>query len=524
MMLRLSRTALWLLAIASTGAYMFFAPRHVGAVTELDYIEGVVMDHIVRLAHGQPMYAAPSLNFVALAYMPGFMFASSLLARIFGPALWEPRLISFLATVVIGTLVGMIVYRETRQITLTAGAVGIYFMGFGSAGGGHYIVARPDSMMLALALGGLATLRYTKGAAGAVVAALLLTLGFFTKQHAIWFGAAVLPWLWLDDRKRLMPFALTWIVGCAGVYALLSAWLGPWFSFYTFDVPSHWSHLSLLRIQRYLGPGVLGMLGPLSVVTIASLAIPGPRIWRGPAGLWAWVGLGALGTGLLATFDPSAWHHVFIPTTLALAILGPMSYQRLVTALGNADAAATRRAYAIAFALLASQFIPLVYGIHLQLPHAGARETRDAFLEKLKSIPGPVLVVDHGFYSERAGKPMGLQIIAISDLERAYGNRLYRSDPHYFDRLFDPLRRGPGRPALLTDDPLETEGSRWASIAPAYRLADTLGTTFAAIGGLHGHRGYPSYFYVPVDPPAGGEAAAAPAGGASSSTPAGASH
>jgi hypothetical protein len=486
------------LSAAAAATYLVLAVIQLRAPAELDYIEGVMMDHVSRLAHGQPIYVAPSLSFVALAYMPGIAWASSWLARVFGPALWEPRLILFGATLALAALIGFIVRRETRSAVYAIAATGLYLMGFGLAGGGHYIVSRPDSLMLLTVFAGLALLRFTDGALGAFAAGLLLALAFFIKQHATWFGAAALIHLAFNQRHRLPAYALAWIGGCVGGFVWLSHLLGPWFSYYVWDVPAHWSELSPLRIQHYIGLGLFGMLGPLTVASLLTLAQPF-RPWRGPAALWTWAALGAIGTGLMATLDPSAWHHVFMPSMVALSVLGPISCWRLVTQLSSPEPRTAPRAHGIAFLLLSLQFIPLIYGIHLELPHRGAVEARDRFLAWLHEQPGPVIVVDHGFYSARAGKPATLQIIAIGDLERSHHNRLVRRDPHALERLFDPLRAGPNRPVLVTDSPLAKEGPLWASLAPAYRLADTLGSWTAALGGLHGHTGAPQYVYVPVE-------------------------
>jgi len=486
------------LSCAAAAAFVVLGVIQIGAPAELDYIEGVMMDHISRLAHGQPIYVAPSLSFVALAYMPGIAWTSSWIARICGPAFWEPRLISFLATLALAALIGITVRRETGSRTYGIAGAGLYLMGFGVAGGGHYVVSRPDSLMLCLAFGGLVTLRFTEGKLNAAGAALLLTLAFFTKQHAMWFGAAAFTHLAFNQRDRLPAFALAWVLGCGGGFWLLSRALGPWFSYYVWDVPAHWSELSPLRIQRYLGPGLFGMLGPLTVTSLLSLALP-VRPWRGPSGIWAWAGLGAIGTGLLATLDPSAWHHVFIPSMVALSILGPISCDRLVQKLTVVERQYAERARGVVCLLLSFQFIPLIYGIHLELPHRGAKPARDAFLNRLHALPGDVIVVDHGFYSARAGKSASLQIIAMGDLERSHGNRLVKHDPHALERIFDPLRDGPDRPALITDDYLAQEGPLWAALEPAYRLSDSLGDRTAPLGGLHGHTGAPRYLYMPAE-------------------------
>jgi 4-amino-4-deoxy-L-arabinose transferase-like glycosyltransferase len=502
MIARAMRVSVVAVSAAASAIFLFLAWRHLHYPAEMDYIEGVMMDHVVRLAHSRPIYVAPSLDFVALAYMPLFTTVVSLLARVFGPELWEPRFISLLGTLGIVTLAVIIVRRESRSWTLAIAAGGLYLMGYGAAGGGHYDASRPDSMMLFLSLAGLATLRFTTGVRGAMWAALLLTLAFFTKQHAAWFGIAALLHLRWNDRDRFVPFALALVAGCVGGYFLLALVLGPWFMFYTWDVPSHWSHFSKLRIEHYLGGGLLGMLGPLTVPTLLTLALPEPP-WRGRSGIWMWAGLGAFGTGMLATFDPSAWRHVFMPSMVVLSILGPISLGRLIDQLAPPESEWRKRAEGLVCLVLVLQIVPLIYAIHSELPHPHAAAARADFIERLRAMPGRVIVVEHGFYATLAGKDPSLQVIAIGDLERALGNQMLRKDPLVYEKMFLPLRRGPGRPALITDEPLEEVGPLWASIAPGYRLADSLGAMTDPLRAFHGHIGAPQYVYLPREDDSG---------------------
>jgi hypothetical protein len=514
-MRRLTTGLLWGLSAAATGLYLLLAKGHLRYAGEMDYIEGVMMDHVTRVLHGQPLYVKPSVDFITLAYMPGWTVVAAAFAKVLGPGFFAGRLVSFLSSLAIGALVLSILERETRSWTIAIAGAGLYYMGYGNAGGGHYDVARPDSLMLALSLGALFLLRFRDGTLATVAAALLLVAAFFTKQHAVWFGIAMLVHLALNERARLLPFALTWIAGCAGGYALLAAWLGPWFVFYTWNLPAHWSHVAPIRIERYIGGGLLGMLGGLTVPALLSLMLPEPP-WRGRSGLWAWLGAAACGTGLLATLDPSAWKHVFIPSMMAMSVLGPLSIWRLAHALGESSTATRDRALAAGCALLALQFVPLIYNVHVERPHPHAAQARAELLDFLRSTPGRVIVVEHGYYTTLAGKGAALQQIAIGDLERSRGDAQLRRDPHYLDRLFDPLRRGPGRPTLVTDEALTDLDPLWASLAPGYRMTRDLGAMTAPLSTFGGHAFSPRYVWTPVEPPAdsagspGARAGAAP--------------
>jgi len=493
------KSALWAVSLGAIAAFVYLGFRRLFHPLELDYIEGVMMDHVVRLSQGKPIYVEPGLRFITLAYMPGFATASSLLARMFGPAFWEPRLVSLAAMTLNALLVAQILWLETRDRTLAVAGAGLLLAAYGVTGG-HFDVGRPDSMMLCLSLSGLMTLRFTKGVQGAVVAAILLTLAFFTKQHAVWFVIAALVHLLLNDRMRFWPFAIVVVLGCAGGYALLTAWLGPWFPFFTWDIPSHWSHVDKVRILNYIGKGVFGTFGILSGGALLGLALP-DRPHRGPSALWWWAGLGAFCTGMMATLDPDAFRHVMNPTVVMLAVLGPLSLSFIVNHVGSWPGEARERRSTLLYVLLLVQFLPLAYSLRDQLPAPRAREAYQALRERIQSYPGPVMMLYHGYYGSTVGKGTWLQQITVDDIVRSHGNRLLRDDPGFLDRMFQPLIDGPDRPVIITDVELDKSGTEsriwWRKIAPHYRRVEDLGWYSNNLNPVNGNHWTPQYVYVP---------------------------
>ena len=493
------RTVRLALALVSIGSMLVFAKLVAGRLfypLELDCIEGVMMDHVARLAHGQPIFVAPTLHFVPLAYMPLLAFLASLLARVFGPAFWEPRLVSVISVVALSSIIARAVWLDTRKALLALAAPAIYLFSMGLTGNCHD-VGRPDSLMLALAFGGLLMLRQTTGRSGAIAAALLLATAFFAKQHAMWFafaGGAHLLW---NDRRRFLPFALTLLVAAGGTYAVLTAWLGRWFPFFTWEVPHDWSEVSQARILHYIGAGLLGSLAMLTLPAILAYFL-NRRIARDASGVWVFAALAAIGTGLMATLDPSAYLHVLMPTVVAFSILGPIALDALggqLAAGGRAGAARTLPA-----AMLLLQFVPLVYPIKTQRPHPHGPSAHAEFVARVSALPGGVLMPYHGFYTSEAGKGTSLHIIPLDDIVRAHRNWLLKKDPLFLARMMAPLATGPGRPAIVTDVPLEKSGALWAAIAPGYRLADSLDTSLhEALVPITGNRFSPALIYVPVD-------------------------
>jgi hypothetical protein len=498
----LLRLILWSMAAGSTLMFLTLASRRLFYPLELDCIEGVMMDHVVRLSQGQPIYVQPSLSFIPLAYMPTYPAVVSLLARVFGPDFWEGRLISVLAVAGTVALMIKIVRSETESWTLAAAAGAIYLMGFGLTGS-CFDVARPDSLMLFFALAGLAMLRFSTGQSGAVGAALFLALAFFTKQHAAWFVLAALLHLLVNERHRVLVFLLWSAVFVGGGFTVLSYWLGPWFSFYVLDVPAHWSHLSGPRILTYLGERLMGTLGVLAGAAVLSLALQ-VRPWRGRDGLWVWVGLAGIGSGLLATLDPEAYRHVLMPTLLAFSILGPISLHRIATEMTASRTTQLKPTLGVMFGVLALQFLPLVYPMSSHFPRPHAAEARAQFVERLKNRPGTVLVPYHGFYSWCAGKGTSLHIIPLDDLLRAPGNRIDRYDAGFLDRVFEPLRHGENRPAIVTDVMLPSSGRLWHDVDSTYTLSGQLGWLTETLRPVTGNRFTPTFVYVPKTAHAGG--------------------
>ncbi|HTO91661.1 MAG TPA: hypothetical protein VMJ70_11080 [Candidatus Sulfotelmatobacter sp.] len=471
---------------------------------ELGNVEGMLMDSIVRLAHGQPLFGPPVLDFIPLAYMPGFFIVVAPLVKIFGPFLWVPRLVSVIETLVLAAAIARYVWLDTRSLVLAIAGAGIMIGGFGFAAGCYDLVG-PNAQFMMFAIAGMLALRETRGAAGAILAGVLIGASFLSKQHGLLFGLMALPYLLFFDRRRLVPFAVALAAAAGGGYALMTLWFGKWFPFYTYDVPSHWSTLSFVRIQNYIGKDVFGTWGVCSVPAVLAI-VPA---WRegDRRVLLAWSAWGGgLAAGLLATLDPYAYRHTLMPVVVSLALLAPIAAQRILRAAfagGTSASATTERAVtAIAALLLVLQYPAVAYSARRYLPPPHAEETRAAFYARLKAIPGPVLMPYHGFYTWEALGKTSFHLLALDDIVRAHGNRLLRTDPQLLDRMFDGLRHGPNRPWLVLDLPLERTGDvslpMWQSLAPHYRLVDSLGVITEGLRPVAGLRDAPSLIYQPI--------------------------
>lgn len=496
---RLLRLLAAVLSVYAIGAYVWLALQRCVYPVEVDFIEGVMLDHVVRAANGLPIYVEPSLHYIPLAYMPLFTAVSGLVMRLGVEGFLAMRSVSLVSSILLMAVMAFIVVRETGRPVFALSAAGIYAISFGLTGA-CYDVGRPDSLMLLLTFAGLATLRFTRGTAGAIAAAAVLTLGFFTKQHSLLFSFGALAYLFFHQRQRLVPFAAAIVTGCAGGYALLMLLLGPWFRVFTWSIPAGWSQFNAQRVEHYLGRGLFGALSCSTVPTLLSLAAPESEGTSGRL-LWYWTGLAAVGTGLLATLDKSAYLHVFTPTVVALGVLGPLALDRL---LRHFESQRPVRAFsgAMTVAILAGQFVPLIYGLPAHRPRPHAAEAHQALVERLKTFPHGAIVPYHSWYGREAGGKGSLQFIALDDIERSRNNDILRRDPKFLERMFAPLASGPNRPAIVTDVPLYHTGPLWRGIEHGYQLADSFPSEFSeALRPLTGNQHTITYLYLPIEPP-----------------------
>ena len=104
--------------------------------------------------------------------------------------------------------------------------------------------------------------------------------------------------------------------------------LGPWFNFCAWDGPVATLHFSLKGLLHYVCDHLLGKLGVSTLAAVLSFALP-TRPWRGKSGLWMSFGIASLAAGLLATQNATFGPHDLIPGIIALAMLGPISIQRV---------------------------------------------------------------------------------------------------------------------------------------------------------------------------------------------------
>src|SRR6185295_3609273 len=123
-----------------------------------------LLDLAVRLARHVPLYDGPPAV-VGPALMPGFALAAAIPVDLLGPQILWLRLLSLGSVCALAWIAMAVVFEETENRTVALASGSLMLAGY-SLVIGNPAAARPEPLMLLLALGGGLALRSLPGAAG----------------------------------------------------------------------------------------------------------------------------------------------------------------------------------------------------------------------------------------------------------------------------------------------------------------------------------------------------------------------
>jgi len=436
--MRFARALLLLVSAAALLNLAFAFARRVVYPYDLEWMEGGMLCHALRLVQGQPIYAEPSARFVSFAYAPLYPIVLRLLAPVTGVGYLPARAVSVAAFASALVVAYAFVRRGGGSRAAALGTAALPAAAFAPTGA-WYDLARVDSLFLGLAAAAVAVGWWKRNVtAGPVISAVLMTAAFFAKQTALPFAAA-LGLALLLVRPRAAALYATTLVLSGG---LLLAWAhlasGGWFWTYTFGL--HRRHpfdvvdaalVTPARLVLLLGPGLA-----LLAAALVRARTPGLLYASGMALT------GSLASALGAGTEWS-YHNALIPGVYFVALaVGTAAaametrrpvLTRLLLAATIAGAPGGLVAVAARVAPRAGLALPLGYDLRGFLPSSADRVRGDALVARLAAVPGDVFVPDHSFYPHLAGKPTRLHAMNLADLEGA-GLRVPRD-------LVDEVRR-----------------------------------------------------------------------------------
>jgi hypothetical protein len=468
-----------LVAVFAAGSFAWMAAQRLVYPYDIEWMEGSMLHHALRIASGQQIYAPPSIDFIPHLYTPLYPMVVAALGKLFGGVSYLiGRAVSLGSFVLSLGIAVYFAYREGRSLTASLAAMAIPIAAFADAGG-FYDLARCDSLQLFLTTAGAALAFYgrdnEKKMAGA---ALLLVAAFFAKQTAAPFivciGLASLAMGW-QKRPVWVGAATGAVAGVICLYAQNRASDG-WFWTYIFRL--HQSHSFFTRRAFVETPiKLLTLLGPaILLVPWAMLSQTGKRGTAEPdtgVRYLAWLGLGGFFTACLAFGTQWAHSNAFIPglffPALAIAAAAGRLLDRPSAPRAQTSSQKHGRAFrhGLVFLLLLSSLVPRVRGMHpaAHVPTAADRQAGDEVIARLRSAPGEVLIPFHPFYAHLAGKRVFLHRMGVWDVRGTVAGPVRGLAVAFAQQRFS---------RIIFDAKVEATWADWPDVLQYYRVVERI--------------------------------------------------
>ena len=426
-------------ALVPIGVYIWIAAHRLDFPYELDWMEGGAVELVGRVVHGQSLYTSPTLAYVSYTYPPLYTWVSAALAEITGLGFLPLRLVSFGSSLIAIWTLWRWVFTATGDRIAGAVGAGLFAACYGLTGW-WFDVGRLDSMYVALALLALWLGRGARGVRAGMGVGALAFLAFFTKQTALVVVVPALVWLALARPRAGLTALAVLGAAVAGSTLLMDALTNGWYRYYVVDElagqawqPREWGAFWRVDLYRHLRPLVWLLAVALAVSAVGAWhsrgelrdrlrgelrlrrSLPRPRGDRLSFGYELAAAAGLVLAAWFSRLHTGGYVNVLMPAYAGCALLGGLAFARL-RALAPA-------ATLLAVALVLLQLIGLMTLPNHALPAGAERRAGNELISRLRSLPGPVLVLDHPWYGTLAGKGSFAQSDAITEVLRSAAPR-----------------------------------------------------------------------------------------------------
>jgi hypothetical protein len=417
-------------ALAWLAAFTILVGSRAAYPYELEWIEGANLDEILWIADGHAPFGPPRLQLIPLLYTPLYFVASAALVKALGAGFFAPRLLSILASVGCFALLFRIVRQETGKAAAGTVAAGLYAGTF-FLSGKWMDLAKVDSLFLFLVLSAFAVGRRACGddacsARRLMASGVLWATAFFAKQLTLAIAVVFMPFSLVATRGRSwLQWSTALAAGTLAFWALEHTSEG-WFSFFAMSTftkhsfhPERWEFWKLL--WRGLWPAAV--LSILHVVVLVRRLSAHRQAWCGNQLLLPGFALALVSGGWAVYLKKWTYLNGLMPACLGLSLLAGVAFGQVIVWWEGGQGRWSPRAanwrfggLAAGVALVLLQLGMLARHPSEALPTAADRAAARAFVERVRQLPGTVLINSHGYYGRLAGKGSYFNSVALSDV------------------------------------------------------------------------------------------------------------
>lgn len=387
--------------------------HRVGYPFELEWMEGGMWEHLRRLARGESLYVAPSLQFTPYIYNPLFAWLGALVAGTHEDGLQLARGISVLATACTLGLLAAWTWTQTRTALAALLSASLYAGAF-QVTGAWYDLARVDSLYVFLLLAAAYGLHRARSPLGLVFAALLGWLAFMSKQTALLSLSPLLLWTFWRWRWQGLWLALPCLALIGSSVFVLSTTSGGWYEFYAFKLPSTHPILPRMFVTFWWHYLVRPFI-PAAAILLLGLQQAKQRTSTCEFGFAMCLGLGFWAGSFSMSVHDGGYHNSSMAFVAAIALLSGWGLPTLLERWSAAPMHGARRLALVAF----FQVLLLSYDPRPLIPSPGSAEAGWTMVNRLASLKGEILVQTHQSLAIRAQALPSAHDVAINDVKRS---------------------------------------------------------------------------------------------------------
>ena len=453
----------------------------------LDLMEGTILQHLKKAASLQPVYPAPTPEYVAFAYNPLYYYLTVPFSRVFGETVFSLRLVAILGMAGAGLAVFIAARRRMRSAWWGLIAAGLFAAAY-RAMDANLDSAHADSWFLCAALWGTLILDIDRSRSANLGGILLLVVSFWFKQHGALFAIGGL--LFIACRHGIRK-SIVHALGVLLAGPVIYIWLGPQlfgshFHYFTWEVPRQWSTLNTHTFLHFGKTIVRNYL----FLALSSCLFVLAEIWRERrrCNVWTIQSVLAVASGFMGALDDGSADNVYIAMGTWFILVGLAGFHSLSRQVHSAGHWRWDR---MAIGL---SFLLLLYDPRSVLVSPKAQAAYGDFLSYVNTLPGTVYAPHIGQLETGYAFRPAAHWAALEDMVRGPG-RIVRNHPGT-RRLLESCLRPAGKAYLLTNHPLP-----WYPIIDfleeSYVLDTDLGDRFEPLRYLpkRWDHGYPRYLY-----------------------------
>lgn len=387
---------------------------------ELEWMEGSSLVQVAHILSGQPVYTAPTLDYVPLVYTPLYFYISAWVSPLLGGGFFPLRLVSLLASLGCILLIFLLVREKTRRGLAAFLAAALFTACYGLSDT-WFDLARTDMLFLFFYLLAVWCLRGRRFG-NFILAGVFFSLSFLTKQTALFFTIPMLLYaLVFLERRRALSLLAVLVLLIGGSTLLLDRLTSGWYRFYLFELPARHAFSLGFAIVYWLKD----LLPPLAVTWVLGFMVVlrlGKKLLK-PQELFFPVLLVTLLLGAwVARANVGGAVNTLLPALAAASILlGLAAAQALDDERLFANIPALRRIFVTGCCLL--QFLVLVYNPLAKIPGSAPLQAGTQLVEAIRQVDGEVFIPSHNYLNLMAGKPALANNVAVGEVAGVFSSQ-----------------------------------------------------------------------------------------------------